>query len=141
MCVLYWIHNNRPWKQFVNHRVQEVHKLTDKHVWRHCPGIMNPVDLPSRGMNASELTNSGMDLYFWGDVAKVIRFVNALKHQELESSILTGSELMEVKFQWIRSVQAIQFEPELKCLRHNKQYVQLTMINQFGLFIGEDMTE
>ena len=55
--------------------------------------------------------------------AYVIRFVNALKRQELGSSILTGSELMEAKFQWIRSVQAIQFEPELKCLKHNKQYV------------------
>ena len=58
MCVLYWIHNNRLWKQFVNHRVQEIHKLTDKHIWRHCPGVMNLADLPSRGMNASELTNS-----------------------------------------------------------------------------------
>ena len=57
-CVLYWIQNNKPWKQFVSHRVQEIHKLTDKCIWRHCPGVMNPADLPSRGITALELVSS-----------------------------------------------------------------------------------
>jgi len=57
-CVLYWIQNNKPWKQFVSHRVREIHQSTDKSIWRHCPGVMNPADLPSRGITALELVNS-----------------------------------------------------------------------------------
>ena len=38
-CVLYWIQNNNPWIQFVSHRVQEIHKLTDVYLetlpWSH----------------------------------------------------------------------------------------------------------
>ena len=58
MSVLCWIQNNKPWKQFVHHRIQDIRRLTDNHSWRHCPGILNPADLPSRGVNASELINS-----------------------------------------------------------------------------------
>ena len=58
MSVLYWIQQTKPWKQFVHHRIQDICKLTDTHRWRHCPGVLNPVDLPSRGVSASELANS-----------------------------------------------------------------------------------
>ena len=32
--------------------------------WRHCPGILNPADIPTRGMSASEFANS--ELWFHG---------------------------------------------------------------------------
>ena len=60
MSVLFWIQSNKPWKQFVHHRIQDIRRLTDSYRWRHCPGVLNPADLPSRGVNASELTNSRM---------------------------------------------------------------------------------
>ena len=60
MSVLFWIQSNKPWKQVVHHRVQAIRRLTDNYRWRHCPGVLNPADLPSRGVNASELTNSRM---------------------------------------------------------------------------------
>ena len=56
--VLCWIQNEKPWKQYVRHRVDEIHRLTDKSAWKHCPGSLNPADLPSRGLRASELANS-----------------------------------------------------------------------------------
>ena len=30
MAVLYWIKNNKPWKQYVGHRIKEIYQLTDK---------------------------------------------------------------------------------------------------------------
>ena len=54
--VLYWITNERPWKQYISHRIQEIHKLTDHRKWRHCPGQLNPADLPLRGLSGEDLT-------------------------------------------------------------------------------------
>ena len=38
MTVLCWIRNDRVWKQYVQHRVDEIRKISDKKAWRHCPG-------------------------------------------------------------------------------------------------------
>ena len=55
--VLYWIKNAKPWKQYVLARVKEIREYTTQDSWRHCPGVQNPADLPSRGMSAKELVN------------------------------------------------------------------------------------
>ena len=55
MTVLCWIQNDRVWKQYVQHRVDEIRKISNRRVWRHCPGHLNPADLPSRGIAAYEL--------------------------------------------------------------------------------------
>ena len=55
---LYWINNNGEWRQFVQHRVNEVLKLSAKENWRHCLGIQNPADLGSRGVTANMLKAS-----------------------------------------------------------------------------------
>ena len=49
MATLCWIKNDKPWKQFVRHRVSEILKLSSRDNWYHCPGPQNPADLPSRG--------------------------------------------------------------------------------------------
>ena len=59
MSILFWIQKNKPWKQFVHHRIQEIRKLTNNHCRRHCPGVLNPADLPSWGVNASEGKEEG----------------------------------------------------------------------------------
>ena len=41
---LFWINNKKEWKQFVQHRVNEVLTLSNKAEWRHCPGTDNPAD-------------------------------------------------------------------------------------------------
>ena len=56
--VLCWIRNEKTWKPYVNHRVQEIHKLTTKDAWRFCPGELNPADLPSRGCRGVDLTKN-----------------------------------------------------------------------------------
>ena len=36
----------------------EISKPTLKESWRHCPGNINPADLPSRGMRSTKLSIS-----------------------------------------------------------------------------------
>ena len=55
---LFWIHNNGEWKQFVQHRVNEILRLTRKEDWGHVSGVENPADLGSRGVSASHLKDS-----------------------------------------------------------------------------------
>ena len=38
MATLCWIKNDKPWKQFVRHRVSEILKLSSRDNWYHCPG-------------------------------------------------------------------------------------------------------
>ena len=56
--VLCWIRNNKPWKQFVRHRINEILSLSARQQWRFCPGVMNPADLPSRGTRGSTLSQN-----------------------------------------------------------------------------------
>ena len=55
---LYWIQNNNEWKQFVQHRVNEILTLTKKDEWGHVSGVENPADIGSRGVTAKQLVGS-----------------------------------------------------------------------------------
>ena len=56
---LYWIRGDtKVWKQFVQRRVMEIREHLPSSCWRHCPGVENPADLPSRGLAPFELANS-----------------------------------------------------------------------------------
>ena len=46
------------YKVWVGHRLKEILSLTTKEQWHHCPGVINPADLPSRGLSATELITS-----------------------------------------------------------------------------------
>ncbi|CAB4029570.1 Hypothetical predicted protein, partial [Paramuricea clavata] len=50
--------NNKPWRQYVQHRVNEIRRLSAKEKWRFCPGELNPADIPSRGCAVKELVNN-----------------------------------------------------------------------------------
>ena len=55
---LYWIFNNGTWKQFVQHRVNEILGLSKKEEWGHVSGVENPADLGSRGVTPEQLKES-----------------------------------------------------------------------------------
>ena len=57
---LCWIQNRGEWKQFVQHRVNEILRLTSKAEWGHCPGVENPADLGSRGTTATKLKENSI---------------------------------------------------------------------------------
>ena len=54
--VLCWVKNEKQWKQYVQHRVDEIHKLSSKDSWRFRPGQCNPDDVPSRSCSAMEMS-------------------------------------------------------------------------------------
>ena len=58
MKALGWITNYRPWKLYIGNRVETIKHLSDINSWRHCPGDINPADLPTRGVSAKELDNN-----------------------------------------------------------------------------------
>jgi len=55
---LFWLLNQGEWKMFVQHRVNEILKVSCKEQWGHVPGKENPADIGSRGMSASNLKGS-----------------------------------------------------------------------------------
>ena len=55
---LQWIQNDKPWRQYVQQRVEEIRQLTPRQRWRHCLGNENPADLPSCGLSAEELIDN-----------------------------------------------------------------------------------
>lgn len=58
---LFWITGEeREWKQFVQHRVNEIRSLVTSGNWRHCKGKDNPADIPSRGLNRVELSKCAL---------------------------------------------------------------------------------
>ena len=58
MAVLHWIRVNKPWKQYISHRVAEIRHLTKADHWQHRPGDVNPADIPSRGASGDTLAAS-----------------------------------------------------------------------------------
>ncbi len=46
------------YRLWVANRIEDILKLSSPKDWHHCPGVMNPADLPSRGLTVEELKNS-----------------------------------------------------------------------------------
>ena len=56
MNVLLWIRGrSRQFKPFVANRVGEIQRSTDPEQWRYVPTDINPADLLSRGLRATDL--------------------------------------------------------------------------------------
>ena len=60
MVALCWLHSSKLCRQYVSSRINEINQLTSKEVWHHCPGSLNPADLPSRGVKGSELPHNSI---------------------------------------------------------------------------------
>ena len=53
---LHWIRGTtKEWKPFVQNRVNEIRQKITPDRWKHCAGVTNPADLPSRGITIAEL--------------------------------------------------------------------------------------
>ena len=55
MTVLQWIRNKHVYRQYVQNRIDEIHQKTEGCQWRHYMGNINPTDLLSRRLTASDL--------------------------------------------------------------------------------------
>jgi len=56
--VLFWIRNNKPWRQYVAHRVNEIRALLLQEEWNHCPRSVNPANLLSRESKGFDLSQN-----------------------------------------------------------------------------------
>lgn len=60
-CVLRWISATpHAWTTFVANRVAKIQRITENHTWRHVPGVSNPADLISRGIQPSEIQGTSL---------------------------------------------------------------------------------
>ena len=50
-----WIRHDKPWKQYIQSRVQEIRKIVPEASWKHCSDDKNLTDLSSPGFTAKEL--------------------------------------------------------------------------------------
>ena len=58
---LYWIKGQRKeWQLYVQNRINQICSLTMVDQWQHCAGIENPADIPSRGMEPSQLSSCSL---------------------------------------------------------------------------------
>ena len=53
-CIHWITSRGKVWSRFVQNRVKKIHESSPNSSWRHCPGLENPADIPSRGL---DLTN------------------------------------------------------------------------------------
>ena len=79
-ATLYWIQGTKHmWKQFVENRVTTIRGLVDPQHWKHCPGVENPADIPSRGMAASALAENPLWLEaLFGSKPRISRLTSLL---------------------------------------------------------------
>ncbi len=90
--VLHWIRSeSRTFKQFVANRVGEIHRETDPDQWRHVPGELNPADLPTRGMSATELAESKL----WIEGPEFLRTDESTWPEKLPSGTATPDHAKE----------------------------------------------
>ena len=62
---LYWIiQKNKVWGRFVQNRVLEIRGNLPDTKWQHCPGKLNPADIPSKGLSLSSKNN--LELWLHG---------------------------------------------------------------------------
>ena len=52
---LFWINKQGNWRQFVQHRVNEILRIIRKEDWGYCAGVCSLADLGSRCLSASNL--------------------------------------------------------------------------------------
>ena len=91
---LCWIKGEeREWKQFVQHRVNEIRQLVPVSKWKHCYGKNNPADVPSRGMSPSGMS----ECVLWIDGPKWLIEYEETSEEEFNSAQLPEECLEEMK--------------------------------------------
>ena len=102
MTALCWICNDKVWKQYVQHRVDEIRRHSDKEAWRYCLGWLSPTDLLSRGITAAELIEQ---MLWWQDP-------DFLRESTLSwPSIDIGNLNQEAQLEMVKNIPAITLSP------------------------------
>ena len=74
--------------------LKEIRDLTDKESWKHCPGVTNPADLPSRGVSVDELMSNSL---WWNGPPFLQRPEEEWPELSIKEEIDEGAEVEMVK--------------------------------------------
>ena len=88
--VCYWVR-----KPFVANRISEIRDTTDPEQCRHVPGGINPADLPTRGMLASELSKSKL----WLEGPDCLQAQECTWPEKLPKTTPENDELLEKRLE------------------------------------------
>ncbi|XP_065060575.1 uncharacterized protein LOC135687848 [Rhopilema esculentum] len=136
---LYWINNQGEWRQFVQHRVNEILKISKKEDWGHCIGVCNPADLGSRRVSATILRDSrlwwegphwlSMGKEYWPKSFTLEDSPEIMEEKRktvnvtavIEQNKLSVTEIIEVdKFSSLKRLLRIRFVTNLRSAREGK---------------------
>ena len=56
-CICWINTKHKVWKRFVQNRVNEIRCDVEEATWKYCPGMDNPADIPSRGIDITRTDN------------------------------------------------------------------------------------
>ena len=117
---LHWIRGEaREWKQFVQNRVIEIRRLVPHSRWRHCPGTLNPADIPSRGVSVVEFKEKEQlwlhgpkgpvqyDIFKFSDDPPNECLVEMKAKEKATTSLLSTKEPDLVEFERFSSLQRV----------------------------------
>ena len=113
--VLYWIQGkDKEWKHFVNHRVVEIRQLLPTDLWAHVPGVENPADLASRGVNSLSLASNSL---WWNGSTWLSSEEEAREMEDVSGIIQPPPEcLKEMKVQAVRDLE--ESDSHTPCDKH-----------------------
>jgi len=108
---LFWIKGEeKEWKQFVQHRVNEIRSFVPAGGWRHCNGKDNPADVTSRGMNPVELLNCAL----WAEGPKWLAHFTETSEGEFDSVHVLRNVLQKLE---LRRKESAKGKPHPYCLQ------------------------
>ena len=98
----YWIiQSDKDWKQFVQHRVDEIRRLVPVECWNHCPGVDNPADILSRGIDPRSLEANAL---WWNGPAWLTSCGRPEIQSEFSDELLPEECLTEMKAKDLKAV-------------------------------------
>ena len=104
MDCIHWINNrDKIWGRFVQNRVKEIRENVPGVEWKHCPGKLNPADIPSRGISICNEENRKIwlhgPLFLAGDCGmNVSENASAYVPRDVIEEKVTACTVTELKF-------------------------------------------
>ncbi|XP_068708188.1 uncharacterized protein [Montipora foliosa] len=120
------------------HRVEEIRKLTSKSDWRQISGKQNPADLPSRGLNAKELSVNTI----WWNGPKFLYNPESewsLSEQRQEEDEVALKEAVKNPFEITHSLvsrsPSCSIDPKIDALIDVKRFSELTKLRRLTAIV------
>ena len=104
-AALFWVKSvEREWKQFIQNRIDKVRKLVSPEAWNYCLGKLNPADIPTRGLEATDLKDN--ETWWYGP--KFLQQTSDNWPEQPKVHTLDGDQIQnELKAEFRRNLQKV----------------------------------